>query len=169
MPGVQNTLTFTTANWSTAQTVTARAATDTDLDDDTATLTHSASGGGYAGRAADLPVTVTDAGDTTAPSLDGDTPPSVNGDTVTLTYDEALDTASVPGRDAFAVTVNGMTANLATGEPVARFRGQRGDADAGLGGDGRGHGGGELHRAQRRHGRDADPGRVREPQQPPPT
>ena len=64
-------------------------------------------------------MTVTDAGDVTAPSLDGDTPPSVNGNTLTLTYNEALDTASVPGSDAFAVTVNGNGANLAGGNPVA--------------------------------------------------
>ena len=117
--GVQNTLAFTTANWSTARTVTARAGTDTDTDDDTATLTHTASGGGYAGRTAGVAVTVTDAGDTTAPSLDGDTPPSVNGNTLTLTYDEALDTASVPPSGAFAVTVNGSGVNLASGSPVA--------------------------------------------------
>ena len=117
--GVQNTLTFTTVNWSTARTVTVRAATDTDTDDDSATLTHAAAGGGYGGRTADLPVTVTDAGDVTAPSLDGDTPPAINGATLTLTYNEALDTASVPGRDAFTVTVNGNGANLASGNPVA--------------------------------------------------
>ena len=35
-------LTFTTANWSTAQTVTVKATTDTDLTNDTVTLTHSA-------------------------------------------------------------------------------------------------------------------------------
>ena len=36
------TLTFTTANWSTAQTVTVKAGNDTDLTNDTVTLTHSA-------------------------------------------------------------------------------------------------------------------------------
>ena len=36
------TLTFTTTNWSTAQTVTVKAANDTDLTNDTVTLTHSA-------------------------------------------------------------------------------------------------------------------------------
>ena len=40
-------LTFTTANWNTAQTVTVTAGDDADLEDDRVTLTHSASGGGY--------------------------------------------------------------------------------------------------------------------------
>ena len=40
-------LTFTTSNWSTAQTVTVTAGDDMDTTRDTATLTHSAAGGGY--------------------------------------------------------------------------------------------------------------------------
>ena len=42
------TLAFTTANWATAQRVTASAASDGDTANDTATLTHTASSGGYA-------------------------------------------------------------------------------------------------------------------------
>ncbi len=54
-------LTFTTANWDTAQRVTVRAARDEDTTDDTATLTHGASGGGYASVTIDsVAVTVTD-------------------------------------------------------------------------------------------------------------
>ena len=53
-------LTFTTDNWNTAQTVTVTAADDTDGADDAATLTHTASGGEYAGQTATLPVTVVD-------------------------------------------------------------------------------------------------------------
>ncbi len=54
-------LTFTTTNWDTAQTVTVRAGTDEDTTDDTATLTHSASGGGYGSvTVASVTVTVTD-------------------------------------------------------------------------------------------------------------
>ena len=55
-----NQLTFTTTNWGTAQTVTVKAGDDDNADDDTATLTHTASGGDYANITADLPVTVTD-------------------------------------------------------------------------------------------------------------
>ena len=47
-------------NWNTAQTVTVKAGQDDDAVNDTATLTHTASGGDYASITADLPVTVTD-------------------------------------------------------------------------------------------------------------
>ena len=117
--GVQTTLTFTTGNWSTAQTVTVSAAADTDTDNDSATLSHTASGGGYASHTADLEVTVNDTGDTTPPALSGTTPPSVNGSTLTLTYDEALDAGSLPASSAFSVTVAGSTAALADATPVA--------------------------------------------------
>ena len=53
-------LTFTSSNWSTAQTVTVKAAQDADAYGDTATLTHSASGGDYLGVVKDLTVTVDD-------------------------------------------------------------------------------------------------------------
>ena len=54
-------LTFTTANWSTAQRVTVSAASDGDTANDTATLTHTASGGGYADApAVQVTVSVTD-------------------------------------------------------------------------------------------------------------
>ena len=52
------TLTFTPSDWFTARRVTVSAAEDDDEDDDTATLTHTVSGGDYAG-AEDLDVNVT--------------------------------------------------------------------------------------------------------------
>ena len=48
-----NQLTFTNTNWGTAQTVTVKAGEDDDAANDTATLTHTASGGDYAGYAGD--------------------------------------------------------------------------------------------------------------------
>ena len=42
-------LTFTTANWSTPQTITATASVDPDGEDDTVTITHTATGGDYQG------------------------------------------------------------------------------------------------------------------------
>ena len=54
------TLTFTAINWDSAQTVTATAAGDVGSADETATLTHSASGGGYAGITRGLIVTIQD-------------------------------------------------------------------------------------------------------------
>ena len=41
-------LTFTVDDWATAQTVTVKAGQDDDASNDTATLTHTASGGDYA-------------------------------------------------------------------------------------------------------------------------
>ena len=55
-----NQLTFTNNNWDVAQPVTVEAGQDNDDANDTATLTHTASGGDYAGITADLPVTITD-------------------------------------------------------------------------------------------------------------
>ena len=59
-PGNQSTLSFSTTTWGTAQTVTVAAAQDDDTTNDTATLSHSASGGGYGSVTGDLAVTVTD-------------------------------------------------------------------------------------------------------------
>ena len=58
------TLTFTTLNWTTPQTVTVNAGTDTDTDTDPdVTLTHSASGGGYGSVSiASVVVSVVDSG-----------------------------------------------------------------------------------------------------------
>ena len=56
----KTTLTFTLDHWATAQMVTVEAGEDADGANDTATLTHTASGGDYAGITADLLVTVTD-------------------------------------------------------------------------------------------------------------
>ena len=54
-------LAFTTANWATAQRVTVSAASDGDTANDTATLTHTASGGGYnKALAVSVAVSVTD-------------------------------------------------------------------------------------------------------------
>ena len=54
------TLTFTTTDWSTAQTVTVRAAVDDDAADETATVTHTVSGYGTVTAAPDVTVAVTD-------------------------------------------------------------------------------------------------------------
>ncbi|TGG91606.1 MAG: hypothetical protein ERJ67_07770, partial [Aphanocapsa feldmannii 277cV] len=58
--GEQTTLSFTTTNWSTPQTVEVSAGQDDDAVDDTVTLSHTASGGDYASVTGDLVVTVTD-------------------------------------------------------------------------------------------------------------
>ena len=58
--GHQNTLTFTTTNYSTAQTVTLRAAVDADDAHGSAVFTHTASGGGYDGVSETLTATEVD-------------------------------------------------------------------------------------------------------------
>ncbi len=58
--GNQSTLTFNASNWSTAKTVTVSAGEDNDTTNDSATLTHSASGGGYGSVTGSVAVTVTD-------------------------------------------------------------------------------------------------------------
>ena len=87
-------LTFTTDNWSTAQTVTVTAAHDDDLANDTATLAHTAAGGGYNDATATVTVTVTD--DDTAAITVSPTTLSVNeGDAAGGTYTVKL--AAQPG------------------------------------------------------------------------
>ena len=66
-------LTFTTTNWATGQSVTVTAGHDDDTVNDQATLTHTAAGGGYASVAADLPVTVDDDDEA------GPVPPQIGG------------------------------------------------------------------------------------------
>ena len=58
-------LTFTTTDWNTAQTVSVTAGQDDDEVDDEVTLKHAASGGGYGSVSKDLDVTVLDDDDTT--------------------------------------------------------------------------------------------------------
>ena len=54
--------------------------------------------------------------DTTPPTLET---AEVNGATLTLTYDETLDTASVPAASDYTVSVAGATRSLASATPVA--------------------------------------------------
>ena len=83
-------LTFSTLNWNTAQTVTVSAAEDADSARDRATVTHTVAGGDYDGVTADsVAVTVTD-NDTPGVTV---TPPSLTvGEGSTGTYDVVLNT-----------------------------------------------------------------------------
>ena len=105
----KTTLTFTTGNWATAQTVTVKAGQDDDTVSDAATLTHTASGGDYAGITADLPVTVTDAGDPHVTVSFGAGAYTVSeGDTATITVTLSADpkrTVVIP----FVETLQGDT------------------------------------------------------------
>ena len=84
-------LTFTTGNWDTAQTVTVNSGRDEDTRNDTATLTHSARGGGYDSvEIAAVAVTVTD----TTPTLQLLTDPAAVTEgtaiSLTVTSDKAV-------------------------------------------------------------------------------
>ncbi len=70
--GAPRTLTFDGSSWDAPQTVTVRAVPDADAVSETASLRHAASGGGYGGVSASLPVRVLDA---TAPPPDPEPPP----------------------------------------------------------------------------------------------
>ncbi len=89
-------LTFTTVNWDTVQTVMVTAGSDDDAGNDTATLEHMASGGDYRTVTGDVQVTITDndmAGVTISQS-DGGTTVGEDGDMDggTDTYTVVLDT-----------------------------------------------------------------------------
>ena len=90
----ENTLTFSTTNWNTAQTVEVTAGQDDDAVEDTATLTHGASGGDYNSVTKDLPVTVTD----------NDTPGLVLSKSELAVEDTATLTHTAAGSDYNSVT-----------------------------------------------------------------
>ena len=136
-----NTLTFTTANWNTAQTVTVKAGQDDDGADDEVTLTHTAAGGNYAGASADLPVTVADndRGIVFAPAsltvAEGD----ADGETYTVklaTQPSEEVTVTVSGQASTDLTLTGLsstntltftTANWNTAQTVTVKAGQDDD------------------------------------------
>ena len=103
-PGTQTTaLTFSTINWSTARTVTVLAAADNDTENDSATLTHTAAGGGYDSVTGSVAVTVTDndtVGVTTAQPSDRQVTEGSTTDTATFTV-----VLNTPPSDNVAVTV----------------------------------------------------------------
>ena len=83
-------LTFTTSDWNREQSVMASAVEDSDSNNDSATLTHTANGGGYTGVTAALAVTVTDNDSQAmgAPIIDG--LPEV-GETLTADTSQIMD------------------------------------------------------------------------------
>ena len=110
------TLAFTAGDWSTAQTVTVRAAADDDAADDTATVSHAVSGGDYgANNVAADPVTVTVADDETAATgvtltVSPDQVGEGDGAT-TLTVTATLNGGAFTADTAVALAVRGLTAD----------------------------------------------------------
>ena len=113
----EHTLSFTTTNWNTAQTVTVKSNHDADPFEDNATLLHQASDGGYDSASKALAVTVTD-DDTAAVVL---TPASITvaeGDATGVEYTVRLSHApsgtvkvTVSGHTGTALSVSGTTLN----------------------------------------------------------
>ncbi len=112
-PGVQNTLTFTTTNWATRQTVTLTAAQDDNGFNETVTIEHAAAttpASEYTNVSADFSATVND-----------DETPGITLSTSTLTVDErdsapytvVLDSEPVGGNVTVTITgaANGLTAS----------------------------------------------------------
>ena len=116
-------LTFSTSTWGTAQTVTVSAAQDDDATDDAATLTHTASGGGYGSVTAELSVTVDD-DETAATELTlSVSPTSVPEDGGATEVSVTGTLAGSPGATETVVTVSvaGDTADADDFEPVSSF------------------------------------------------
>ena len=127
-------LTFTTGNWDTAQTVTVKAAADDDAEDDDVTLTHTASGGGYGSVSKNLKVTIND-DDTAAITVSESALTIKEGGSDTYTV--VLDTQ--PAGDV-KVTVEGATVDITVDTSSLTFTTENWDtAQDGYGERGRGH------------------------------
>ena len=133
----RSSLTFTTSNWSTAQTVTVSAGQDDDATDETATLTHTASGGDYAGETADLPVTVDDDESVGIALSESSLNPAEGGSesyTVALSSEPTAQvTVAVTGASGTDLTLNRSsltftTSNWGTAQTVTVSAGQDDDA-----------------------------------------
>ena len=131
-------LTFTTSNWDTAQTVTVFGVQDADAVDDTAVVDLDASGGDY-GSVADAVTVNVDDDDEAGLSLSRSTVPVDDGDSETftvelLTQPTADVTVTAISRDTSVVSVTGgssltfTTVNWDTAQAVTVFGVQ--DADA---------------------------------------
>ena len=124
----KTTLTFTMDHWATAQTVTVEAGEDADGANDTATLTHTASGGDYAGITADLPVTVTDDDTAVTVQFGADAYTVSEGNTATITVTLSADPQSTvdytapDGTDSIRDT-RGRKADSFSGQAVTKRHG----------------------------------------------
>ena len=112
-------LTFTTGNWSTAQSVAVSGVDDDDAGDESVTVTLTASGGDYGGRTAEVDVSVAD-GDTAGLVVDPDSLSiSENGsgtfEVSLATRPSARVSVSVSSGDTGAVSVGRTTLTFTTG------------------------------------------------------
>ena len=118
--GDQKTLTFTPSTWDTAQTVRVRAAEDDDTADESATLSHTASGGGYGTVTGNVSVKVDDGtnvpatfgGTLTGAVTEDDEDKDEASGTVTVTDSDGADTVQAQTNKAgtygtFSIKTNG--------------------------------------------------------------
>ena len=111
-----NQLTFTTTNWNTAQTITVTPVKDDNAVGETITLTHTLSGGDYAGIAADsVTVSLTDS-DTRNLVLSEESLAVTEGDATGVSYTVKLATqpsdtvtVTISGHDGADLTLSGTT------------------------------------------------------------
>ena len=119
---VSEALTFTASDWSTAQSVTVSAAEDNDAETDSATVTHTVSGGDYgSATAADVTVTVTENERASTEVTLTASPASVGeADAVTeVTVTAALDGGSRDAETTVTVTVGGAGDSAVAGTDYA--------------------------------------------------
>ena len=109
-------LSFTTGNWSTAQTVTVTGAGDDDAGDETVTLTHTASGADYGAVSKTLAVAVAD-GDTAGVTVTGG--PFTLDEGASATYTVVLDT--LPSAGTVTVAVASSDPAVTVDRPSLRF------------------------------------------------
>ena len=123
---VSGALTFTTADWNEAQTVTVSAGSDADAENDTATIEHTIVGADYGVNsvtADDVTVTVTD-GDTASTRVMLTVNPTVVGEgasATTVTVTGTLNNAARTEGTAVTVTVSSGTASASDFAPVSAF------------------------------------------------
>ncbi len=116
LEGVPGTLAFTDVDWDVWQSVAMIAGHDPDIDHDTATLTHTAAGGSYAGQSADVTVTIVD-DDAAGVSLDP-TRVTVTEGGAGATYTAVLD--SQPSADV-TVTIGGAGSEVSLDKSSLTF------------------------------------------------
>ena len=124
--GLQSTLTFSTTNWDTAQTVTLAAVQDADPNSEETTIDHAAQGGGYDGATARLVATVADDDvgvivDTDLNTSGDQTTPLALNEGQIVTYRVRLSTLPVGGNVSVVVASDNPAIDIVAGTSGGTF------------------------------------------------
>ncbi len=124
--GLQSTLTFSTTNWDTAQTVTLAAVQDTDPNSEEIAIDHAAQGGGYDGATARLVATVADDDVGVVVDTDPDTPgdqatPLALNEGQTARYTVRLSTLPTGGNVSVVVASDNPAIDIVAGTSGGTF------------------------------------------------